>query len=100
MDGLTPAERELVALGAAIGSNCVHCIEYHIRQARRAGLGDGQIEEAIHLADKLRQTPALKVLAAALRLLAKTSASSGTDQRGSNCAQPRPDGGAEPSCCG
>lgn len=28
MDKLTSTERELVALGAALGSNCVPCIEY------------------------------------------------------------------------
>lgn len=34
MENLTNAERELVALDAALGSNCVPCIEYHI-PARR-----------------------------------------------------------------
>jgi 4-carboxymuconolactone decarboxylase len=43
MKKLTNAERELVALGAAIASNCVPCIEYHIPEARKAGLDDQQI---------------------------------------------------------
>jgi 4-carboxymuconolactone decarboxylase len=70
MEELTSAQRELVALGAALGSNCVPCIEYHVPQARKAGLSDRQIYEALRLADKLRQVPARKVLDTALELLA------------------------------
>lgn len=67
MEQLTHRERELVALGAALGSNCIPCIEYHIPEARKSGLNDGQIKEAIELADKVRQVPAQKVLKAALQ---------------------------------
>lgn len=74
MNDLTPRERELVALGAAMGSNCVPCIEYHIPEARKTGLTDSQISEAIRLADKVRQVPARKVLNAAERLLAESFA--------------------------
>lgn len=69
MPELTSIERELVALGAALGSNCVPCIEYHIPEARKAGLCDRKIAEAVELADKVRQVPARKVLAAALSML-------------------------------
>ena len=69
MQKLTNIERELVALGAALGSNCVPCIEYHIPEARKAGLCDRKIAEAIELADKVRQVPARKVLATAHRML-------------------------------
>jgi len=69
MNHLTPRERELVALGGAMGSNCVPCIEYHIPEAKSAGLTDPQIAEAIRLADRVRQVPARKTLQAALKLL-------------------------------
>jgi len=69
MNQLTPRERELVALGAAMGSNCIPCIEYHMPEARKAGLTDTQIGEAIDLADKIRQVPARKVLSTAWELL-------------------------------
>ena len=69
MSDLNPRERELVALGAAMGSNCVPCVEYHIPEARKAGLTDSEIHEAIRLADKVRQVPARKVLQASLKLL-------------------------------
>lgn len=69
MSDLTTRESELVALGAALGSNCVPCIDYHIPHARKVGLKDQEIHAAIRLADKVRQVPARKVLEAALNLL-------------------------------
>lgn len=87
MDGLNSTERELVALGAALGSNCVPCIERHVPEARKAGLSDRQISEAIRLADTIRQTPARKVLDTALDLLSEPT-----------CAGVV--GGSEEPCCG
>lgn len=66
---LSDRDRELVALGAAIASNCIPCIEYHIPQARRTGLSDAEIATAVALADKVRRVPADKVLQTALALL-------------------------------
>jgi AhpD family alkylhydroperoxidase len=82
MDGLTRVERELVALGAALGSNCVPCIERHVPEARKVGLSDGQINEAIRLADKIRQAPARKVLDTALGLLSRPACASETRATG------------------
>ena len=74
MTHLTLRERELVSLGAAMGSNCATCIEHHIPASRTAGLSDAQIAEAIQLADKLRQVPARKTLDAAAGLLTAAAA--------------------------
>lgn len=74
MTDLNPRESELVALGAAMGSNCVPCIEYHIPEARKAGISDEQIHAAIRLADRVRRVPAQKVLDAALKALPGISA--------------------------
>lgn len=99
MKKLSSAERELVALGAALGSNCVPCIEYHIPEARKAGISDRKISEAIRLADKVRQVPARKVLGAALGLLSEASVGTHAEQSGLDCAKTAPDGGIEqPSC--
>jgi 4-carboxymuconolactone decarboxylase len=73
MSDLTPRERELVALGAAMGSNCVPCVEYHIPESRKAGLTDPEIHAAIQYADKVRQVPARKTLQAALKLLSSAA---------------------------
>ena len=65
MSELNNREQSLVALGAAIASNCVPCVEYHIPGARKAGLSDSEISQAIKIADKVRRVPARAVLEAA-----------------------------------
>jgi len=59
-----------------MGSNCVPCIEYHVPQARKAGLSEAEISEAIRLSDKVRQVPARKVLEVALQMLTPSPARS------------------------
>lgn len=97
---LAPSERELVALGAAMGSNCVPCIEYHVPKSRKAGLTDAQIREAIRLADEVRKVPAHKVLDTALQLLsddvADAPADPDTPPRSQGATPPAADG----ACCG
>lgn len=69
MSELNRSEQELVALGAAIASNCVPCVDYHIPEARKAGLTDDQIREAFHVADRVRRVPAREVMQTALARL-------------------------------
>jgi 4-carboxymuconolactone decarboxylase len=69
MNNLSDRDRELVAIGAAIASNCIPCIEYHVPAARKAGLDDAEIKEAVSLADKVKRVPARKVLDTATSLL-------------------------------
>lgn len=95
MNQLTSRERELVALGAALGSNCVPCIEYHVPEARKAGLSDGEIGEAIELADKVRQVPARKVLAAATQALGGDAAGKAGAPEALQCGEL----GRRNSCC-
>jgi len=71
MNELTAREMELVAIGAAIGSNCVPCIEYHIPAAKREGLTNGQILAAIQIADSVKKVPSQKVYQSALELVEK-----------------------------
>lgn len=99
MNDLSTSERELVALGAAMGSNCVPCIEYHIPEARKAGLTDAQIQQAIRLADKVRQVPARKVLEAALRMLPETPADKPAEQDAPGCGRKAPAATAGMPCC-
>lgn len=89
MSDLNSRERELVAIGAAIGSNCVPCIEYHVPQARQAGLTDAEILAAIQLADRVKQVPAHKVLEVATALV----------QEPCGCQQPSSETTAEPCGC-
>jgi 4-carboxymuconolactone decarboxylase len=96
MNALDPRERELVALGAALASNCVPCIQFHIPEARKTGLTDAQIGEAIQVADKVRQVPARKVLETAQQLLSGAPAPSTTGGCAAATATPAREAGA---CC-
>jgi len=82
MNELSDRERELVAIGASIASNCVSCIEHHVPEARKAGLGDSQIKEAIQIADLVRRVPARKVVQAARARLEEMSSGSTTEAGG------------------
>jgi 4-carboxymuconolactone decarboxylase len=97
MNELNLRERELVALGAAMGSNCIPCIEYHIPEARKTGLTDSQISEAIRLADKVREVPARRVLETARRMLPGSSESVPAGGKPGESAQAAVTGRA---CCG
>lgn len=92
MTTLNSRERELVALGAALASNCIPCIEFHIPAAQKAGLTDAEIAEAIELADKIKRVPAEKVLEAATLRLATPASEL---QKPGGCCKPT---GAK-SCC-
>ena len=97
MSHLTAREQELVSLGAAMGSNCIACIEHHIPASRKAGLTDAQISEAIVLADTLRKVPARKTLDTAHDLLSgsPTLASPAT-----TCNKTTAAAQADKPCCG
>lgn len=84
MSELNSREKSLVALGSAIASNCVPCVEFHIPGAKRAGLSDIEIDEALEIADKVRQVPARAVLEAALARI-ETSSDVLADATGPGC---------------
>ncbi len=86
MTDLTSRESELVALGAALASNCMPCIEHHIPKARKAGLTDREIHAAIQLADNIRQVPARNVLNAALGLLPLTEGNPSSAGQDAGCS--------------
>ncbi len=95
MSSLSPRDLELVALGAAMGSNCVPCIEYHIPESRNAGLTDEEIQAAIQHADKVRQVPARMTLDAARNKLGSAAGATGTTgAAGGAGASPAADCGA------
>jgi len=94
MTQLSSRERELVALGAALAGNCVQCIEYHVPAARKAGLSDSQIEEAVRLADRVRQVPARMVLESALARVSE----GGPDAVSCGCDAQKPRVGGHQGC--
>lgn len=85
MSSLNNRDRELVALGASLASNCVPCIQFHVREGRKVGISDEEIEEALRVADKVRQVPARLVLETARAILGGEPASE--DRGGGSCCQ-------------
>ncbi len=69
MKTLDKIQLELVAIGAAIGSNCIPCIHFHIAEAKRVGLDTDQLREALASAESVSKTSAGKVRDAAKRAL-------------------------------
>ncbi len=39
--------KELVSLGASVSAHCFPCLDYHLEQARKLGIGEEDIREAI-----------------------------------------------------
>jgi 4-carboxymuconolactone decarboxylase len=65
MESLNEREQLFVALGAAIGSNCVPCVETIVPKARAAGIEKWELRLALNVADYVRRRPAAKVLSTA-----------------------------------
>jgi len=53
---LTPADRELVGIGASIGAGCHSCLEFHLDAGSRAGLGQESLLKAIEDAECVRRS--------------------------------------------
>lgn len=60
---LNQQEASLVCLGASIGSNCIPCVAYHLKQCSKSGLTDEQIRTAVNAAIKVKNVPAENILA-------------------------------------
>jgi len=85
---------ELVAIGAAIASNCEPCFKFHYDQARKLGVEDADMRRAVDLAQKVKETPARAVLDLASRCLDKKKSLAGITVLAASSAQ------AQVSCCG
>jgi arsenite methyltransferase len=62
----------LVAVGAAIASNCKPCFEHHVRRARELGVSNADLRRAVETAQKVKDAPARAMLQLAERHLAET----------------------------
>ena len=48
-------EKEYLAIGASIGSGCLHCLDYHLKKARSARITDSEIDTALTIAENIKQ---------------------------------------------
>jgi len=65
---------ELVAIGAAIGSNCEPCLKFHYAEAKKLGVSAADMRRAVDLAQKVKDAPARAMLDLAQRLLEPVTA--------------------------
>jgi len=88
MSSLSKREKELVSLGAAVGSNCVPCVVFHIKTAKSCGITNIELTEAIEFAEKIKKVPASLVLNAANEEINNTASATNecaNDQRQCGC---------------
>ena len=72
---LTPAVTELIAIGAAIASNCESCLKYHYAQALKLGVPKEEMIEAVNVALRVKEAPAGAMVRLAQKLLLPDGAS-------------------------
>ncbi len=87
----TESVAELVAIGAAIASNCEPCFRFHYDRARKLGVSKEDMALAVKTAQSVKETPARAVLELADRYLkgrgplAESPAEKGGSARKSGC---------------
>jgi AhpD family alkylhydroperoxidase len=64
-----PKVVELIALAAAVGSNCEACFRSHYETARDVGLSTEEILDALRVAEAVKATPAQRMRDLAARKL-------------------------------
>jgi AhpD family alkylhydroperoxidase len=69
MAALMEKEKELVAIGTAIGAGCQPCTQHHVRAALECGLTRKEVQRAIEEAQVVRQEGGIAVANVGRRLL-------------------------------
>jgi len=85
----TDAVAELVAIGAAIASDCRPCFKYHYNRARKVGVSREDMTRAVATAAKVRQMPAEAVFELVKPLLNRTMPNQeNCDSDSADCCNP------------
>ena len=69
MNTLSEKEKELVAIGASIGGNCIPCLEWHYKKCLELGFTKDQMQLAIAMAKKVKEAPNKMIYEAADQLI-------------------------------
>lgn len=90
----TEAIAELVAISAAIASNCEPCFRYHFDKARKLGVSLEDMARAVKTAQDVKEMPARSILELASRYLQRNEqpAAALSILQGNDCAP-------EKGCC-
>lgn len=82
---MTEQVQELVALGAALASNCESCLKFHYKKAKELGLTEEDISQALQIGQNVKQVPAGNVIQLANKLLGVEQAPANGCAPGSGC---------------
>lgn len=97
----TAAVAELVAIGAAIASNCEPCFKFHFDKARKLGVSLEDMARAVETARAVKESPARSILDLANRFLKREETPKGLPVMQAGCCAPdatQPSGG-NGGCC-
>lgn len=108
---LSPAVAELIAIGAAIASNCEPCLRYHVREAEKLGVSVDDMAGAVALACRVKDAPHQSILRLATRLIPVAAAEENSGCCGGDdddasaggsrcCGGENDEGGGGNRCCG
>ena len=95
----SPAVAELVAIGAAIASNCEPCLRYHVHEAEKLGVTMTDINGAIAMATKVKDAPHRNVMRLATRLTESAPAAPAAAAGGGGETAATPGSVAKSGCC-
>lgn len=109
----TETVAELVAIGAAIASNCEPCFKFHYDKARKLGVSREDMLRAVTTAQNVKDAPAKAMLDLAQRYLSRDAAETGastseqrtTKEKSGGCCGPAKAEASPPKeqasgCCG
>ena len=91
----TESVAELVAIGAAIASNCEPCFKFHFDKARKLGVSREDMLRAVTTAQNVKDAPAKAMLDLAQRYLSRDAAEAGAEASPQPAAKEKASG-----CCG
>lgn len=89
----TEAVKELVAIGAAIGSNCEMCFKHHYNEARKLGVSKEDVLLAVEMAESVKASPARSISELVNKFLREPTAQAAADSSGGCC------GNSKSGCC-
>lgn len=109
----TEAVGELVAIGAAVASNCEPCFKFHYDKARKLGVSREDVLRAVTSAQNVKEAPAKAMVEVAQRYLGREAAGAvaapptapAAKEKSSACCGPAKSAASEPKeaasgCCG
>lgn len=98
IDAISEQNAELIAIGAAIAAGCEPCFKFHYDKARKLGVANETMMEAVNIGYTVKQAAGKNMLALADRILGSESTEKAASSccGGSSADQPKEETGG---CC-